>query len=97
MPSAIVVKFLGPTNFRGSRWSVSAAHMPRKVYSRHHALGGNEDAARCAKDYATGLEWWGDWHGGELPDGRRVYVLHAWGNSKHPCPDFVVTCKVEGE
>jgi len=56
---SIVTKFIGATNFRGSRIKASVAGpaMPSKVYSWNHELtaSGNHEAA--ALDLAKGLGW----------------------------------------
>lgn len=79
MRQAIITKFHGPTNVRGSRIKATAAAGSVTVHY-DHALNqqGNHDAA--AKALALKLDWKGAWYAGGLPsqDGN-CYVWDADG------------------
>lgn len=66
MFQAIVTKFIGPTNSRGSRVKATAAAGSVTLswdYSLNHEA--NHDAA--AKALADKFGWKGQWHGGGMP------------------------------
>lgn len=75
---AIVTKFLGPTNFRGSRIKVKA-YAGSKTYSWDYALNVEQNHSRAAQSFAKHMGWLGDgWdlRGGSMPDGTgNCYVL----------------------
>jgi hypothetical protein len=66
---AIVTKYLGPTNVRGSRIKATAAARSLTVH-RDDSLGIEENHARAAQQLAELLEWRGKWVMGGTPDGR---------------------------
>jgi hypothetical protein len=80
MRQAITTKFLGPTNFRGSR--VKATCQAKSItVSWDHALDTNENHREAALSLATLLGWSGTWEAGGLPDGTgNVYVLGEYGD-----------------
>lgn len=65
---AIVTKFLGPTNFRGSRIKATAAARSITV-EWPHALNIEEAHAFAASQLAEKLRWHGQWFGGGMPAG----------------------------
>jgi hypothetical protein len=75
MHQAIVTRYLGPTNTRGARIKATASAGSVSV-----AYGyGNEEAEHMAACLAlvAKLGWQaprGQWHGGALPNGDRVFV-----------------------
>jgi len=77
---AILVKFVGPTNTKPSRWSVSCS-AGRAIYSKGHFCDTNDDkdARMAAEALAAKFGWLGDNYGrlieGGLPNGDRVFVF----------------------
>lgn len=73
---AIVTKYFGPTNTRGSRIKASAS-AGSKTVSYDHALNIADNHAAAAKAFAEKMEWEGKWFGGGMPDGSgNVLRLH---------------------
>lgn len=79
---AIETKYLGATNFKGSRISVSAGDAPRRYYSyagcENDAVGrmGPHDVdtnrkahAVAVERYTAELDWEGDWRSGGTKSG----------------------------
>lgn len=66
---AIVTKYVGPTNFRGSRIVVSA-QAGRMIVPWDHSLDVDENHARAAQAFADKWGWEGKLIGGALPNGR---------------------------
>jgi hypothetical protein len=72
---AIVTKYLGPTNFRGSR-VVAKAYAGRVVIPWDDALGQDENHEMAARALCLKFGWFGRLVGGGLPDNRgNAYVL----------------------
>lgn len=75
---AIVTKYLGPTNHRGSRIKVKA-YAGSKTYAWDHALDTNENHTKAAYAYATELGWLDRGEtltGGSMPDNSgNCYVI----------------------
>lgn len=85
MRQALVTKYFGPTNTRGSRIKVQAS-AGIKFYPWDYALGIEGNHTEAARKFAEHLGWDGSWVGGGLPEGNgNVYVLLSDG-----APDFVV-------
>lgn len=75
---AIVVKYHGPTNTRGSRFVASAEGVKSISVSYDNALSADENATLAAQGLAHKSDWAGKYVAGTLPDGRRVFVaLHG--------------------
>lgn len=72
---AITTKFLGPTNFRGSRIKASAAAGSITI-DKPYALNVEQGHAFAASKLAEKFGWHGTWFGGGMPseDGY-VFVL----------------------
>ena len=70
---AILTKFLGPTNFRGSRVVAYTGTKLRLTVDWDHALDIDENHARAAKMLADKLGWHGEWIGGGTECGQ-VFV-----------------------
>jgi hypothetical protein len=82
MFQAIVTKFIGPTNFRGSRVKATAA-AGSVTLNWDHALNSEANHAAAAKALAEKYEWRGEWHGGGLPSNSgNAYVCSDIGG--HP-------------
>ena len=79
---AIVTKFHGPTDSRGSRVSAKA-QAGRKFYAWDYALDSEQNHDAAAKAYADSLGWLANGYrlvGGGLPDGTgNCYVLTSDG------------------
>jgi hypothetical protein len=73
---AIITKYLGPTNFRGSR--IKASCQAKSVtMSWDHALNPSSNHLAAAIKLATLLRWdYGVWVAGDLPDGSTVFCCH---------------------
>lgn len=86
--ATIVTKYLGPTNYRGSRvaaqvsdygsdlelYSRSTGKPGRIVLNWDHALNPEDNHKAAAFTLAQKLEWSGDWVGGDAP-GSAGYVF----------------------
>jgi hypothetical protein len=60
MQTAVIVKYLGPTESHGSRWSVKMSGYARKEYSRKFELDEWDDIRRVVSHYVAaccGLDW----------------------------------------
>lgn len=64
---AIVTKFIGPTNYLGSRYKAKAAAGSVTV-SADYSLGLVGNHTRAAESLARKLGWSGKWVGGGNPD-----------------------------
>lgn len=80
---AIVVKYMGATNSRGSRYKATAAMGESITVSYDHSLNASKNAKRAAAALAEKLGWTGEWYEGGGLKSEYVYVL---GNS----PAFTV-------
>lgn len=76
---AIVTKFFGPTNTRGSRIKATAQAGSVTV-SYDYALNSDENHAAAAQALAEKFGWFGAWHEGGAPDGRGNVYVWAPGN-----------------
>ena len=54
------VRYLGPTNHKGARWSVQSAGFPRKFFPMNHELEHSVDAFRVVEEYAKIMKLTGD-------------------------------------
>jgi hypothetical protein len=84
---AIQVKFLGPTNIRGSRYKATCASGSITL-GVDHALHLEQNAARAAVALCNKLGWSGLPYGDELivgglPNGSYVFVF-AHGSQRYP-------------
>lgn len=69
MRQAIVTKFFGPTNARGSR--IKATCQAGSIWhSWDFSVGVNENHDAAAKALAVKLGWIGAWYVGGLPDDK---------------------------
>jgi hypothetical protein len=81
MFQAIVTKYIGPTNYRGSR-IVAKAAAGRIYVSYDHALNIDDNHLAAARALARKYGWPGEWHGGGMPSGDgNVYVCGDIGGS----------------
>lgn len=71
---AIVTKFHGPTNNRGSRYSARAEGLPALTLSADYGLDADANHRRLAVEFAKKYGWKGILHGGAMPDGTG----YAW-------------------
>lgn len=74
MYQGIEVRFIGPTNFRGSRWKAVTASGHSLTQSQDYALSPEENATEAARLLAVKLGWSGVWFGGTTRNG---YVFVA--------------------
>jgi 3-deoxy-D-manno-octulosonate 8-phosphate phosphatase KdsC-like HAD superfamily phosphatase len=75
MHQAIIVKYLGPTNTKGSRYKATSASGLSKTLGIDHALNGEENARQAAKALADSLKWKGSMVCGSMGDGLYVFVF----------------------
>jgi hypothetical protein len=80
----IVTKFLGPTNFRGSRVKASA-EAGSITLSWDYRKNIDDNHVAAARALAEKLEWAGHWRGGALPGSSYAFVRTENGSS-----DFLV-------
>ena len=74
---AIVTRYMGPTNFRGSRVKATCA-AGSLTLSWDDSLDTAANHAAACKALADRLGWGGKWRGGGMPDGRGdVFVCCA--------------------
>ena len=78
---AIVVKYHGPTDTKGTRLSVHAEGVKTRYYSREYGDNVDVQAKKCAIDFCTKLGWLTMSHtdnaliGSTLPNGDEVFVF----------------------
>ena len=75
---AIVTKFHGPTDFKGSRYSATAEGVGRVILQTDFALNSDENHERVARALADKYGWLKDGTrlvGGGMPDGRMAWVF----------------------
>lgn len=92
MYQAIQTKYLGPTNYRGSR--VRATCQMRKAITLiwDDGLNVDENHKRAAHALAKQLGWSGMWYGGTLPDSTQAWVRTIpWVEDSHMGQFFTIT------
>lgn len=72
---AILVKYHGPSNTRGSRFTAKAEGNPSLTKPYDYALGDSENARAAALALVKRMNWNCGVVGGTLPSGDRCYVL----------------------
>jgi hypothetical protein len=72
---AIVTKYHGPSNVRGSRYSATAEGGNRVIVSADDRIGNEENHAAAALALCNKLAWRGELVSGGLPDGHTVFVF----------------------
>lgn len=78
---AITTRYIGPSNFRGSRVKAKAAAGSVTLHW-DDALNTEQNHAKAAKALADKLEWSGKYHMGGLPDDRGyVFVCAAFNDA----------------
>ena len=70
---AIITKFHGPTNVRGSRVS-DTAEAGRVMLGWDHALNADDNHKAAAKALADKFKWDGDYVGGHLPQSNSAHM-----------------------
>lgn len=71
---AIITRYHGPTNFRGSRVTATAS-AGKATVAWDHALSADENHAEAAKLLCEKFDWTGTLVGGTLADGDRVWTF----------------------
>ena len=75
MYQAILVKYLGPTDYRGSRWKATAA-AGSITLGYDHALNTTDNAATAARALCDKFQWDGAaLQGGQLASGDYVFTV----------------------
>ena len=82
---AIIVKYFGAGNVRGSRW-VAKAKGGSVTVPYDHALNADDNAEAAAVALCKKLGWDFELAGGTLPDGSRVFVLLTDARRELPAP-----------
>jgi hypothetical protein len=72
---AIVTKYHGPTNTRGSRYSATAEGGNRISLSADDRIGSEENHTAAALALCHKLDWKGELVPGGLPNGDTVFVF----------------------
>jgi hypothetical protein len=74
---AILVKYHGPGNVKGSRFTAKAEGVPSLTRHYDHAIDADTNAFRAAVDLADRHNWLKDGRlvGGTLPNGDRCFVF----------------------
>lgn len=67
MRQAIITKYIGPTNHRGSRIKVTA-NAGTMTVSWDHSLDVEANHRDAARQFAAKYQWVGRWFGGALPN-----------------------------
>lgn len=75
MMKAIQVKYLGPTNHKGSRWKATAWPNLSVTLSYDYALDGEGNARTAANALAGKMGWRHPTGAGQLPNGDYVFTL----------------------
>ncbi len=70
---AIITKYYGPTETRGTR-IVARCSEDSAIVARNHAVNVEMDHARAAQKLAHKLGWYGRWFGTHLPGDRMAWV-----------------------
>lgn len=78
MRQAIVTKYHGPTNTRGTRISATTESGIRRFYPYQYELNSEENHARAARLMAEHMGWDGTWRGGSIPGGY-AFILNDGG------------------
>ncbi len=74
MYQAIVTRYHGPTNVKGSRIKATAA-AGSVILDWDDALNADDNHMVAAENFAAKYDWKGCWHTGGLPDGSRVHSV----------------------
>ena len=75
MWKAIQVRYLGPTNIKGTRWKAWAEGGHSVTLSRDYELDGAQDARRVAEALREKMAWKPIQGEGVLPNGDYVFTL----------------------
>ena len=74
---AIQVKYLPPTNTRGTRWKAFADGGASVTIARDYGLDGADDARRAADALRGKMGWSAITGAGVLPNGDYVFTMGA--------------------
>ena len=75
MRQSVSTKYLGATNYRGSRVKASSSSGLSLTMSWDDALDSDANHSKAAQALAAKLNWYGRWHAGAALDGKgNVYV-----------------------
>lgn len=81
MYQAIVTKYLGPTNVRGSRVKAKA-EAGSIILSWDDCLNSDQNHIRAAKALAEKFGWRGHWYGGALPNNEGYCFVSSLKDDK---------------
>jgi hypothetical protein len=71
---AIVTKYIGPSNVRGSRVKATAS-AGSVILTWNDALNSEDNHAAAARKLAEKYQWSGNWHCGGMPSNHGGYVF----------------------
>lgn len=72
---AIQIRYLGPTNTKGSRLKIMASGVPHAVYPLSYDMNIDDFALKCAKHFCKQYNWPTKIVGGMLPNNDWVFVF----------------------
>ena len=84
MRQAIKTKWIGPTNYHGSRIKAKC-EAKTIIIQWDHAISVEDNHTAAAKELAEALKWSGFWLGGALPGSGYAFV---YGGKDALYPDF---------
>jgi hypothetical protein len=79
---AIITKYIGPSNTKGSRIKATAAAGSITLHL-DHALSTEENHAKAAEALANKFKWRGCWYGGGMPDDSGYCWVSAETSVEH--------------
>jgi hypothetical protein len=100
---AILTKYLGPTNNRGSRYKATCEAGSVTLHG-DHALNSEENHVRVARALITKLGWWhneargdtyGGWTFGGTPDGYAFVCAVSWARLETPAGQAVAAATAQ--
>ena len=83
---AIVTKYHGPSNIKGSRYSATAEGGNRIIKSADDRVSSDDNHAHAAIALCNKMDWRGELVSGGLPNGNTVFVFTGRGKN---LPAFV--------
>ena len=87
---AIVTKYIGPTNYRGSRIKAKAA-AGTVTLSWDSSLNSDRNHAKAAEALAAKHGWHGCWYAGGMPEGSGNVFVWAGERQQDSEPAFIIS------
>lgn len=95
MRQAIITKYLGPTNNRGSRIKATCAAKSVTVGYKSE-LSSSENHRQAAQKLADSLNWGNYSLGGSLPDGRYCFIQNTAATLADACLEWASESRNHG-